>query len=336
MRVLSAIKAGCHPESLVMIVVCKVTQGLMDMAYIFSDKIRVGISACNAGAHVRYNRAGWDRLEWLGRERDAFIWTLVCPEINAGLGTPRQPMKLVNGTGDDLWLGKARMKNRSGKDLSAVIKQGSLWALDILKLADIDAFIYMDGSPSCGVYRTTLKKQSRGKPPGVFGSLLLKEDWFLIPALDLDSPVKWWDWRRRLHAFIWLKHADITSKKTLYDIWHQFKFLCQEVDRNEADAIGSKLANMPKNLTRAFIEQWRQSVLRLIRRPSTPAKIRSVLQKHFAFYCKHYAKKTCDLSPKDIKLGSHALVEQIWKMEKKVILEGIEFTGTPVIYRATR
>jgi uncharacterized protein YbbK (DUF523 family) len=61
------------------------------MPYILSEKIRVGVSACNAGARVRWNRAGWDRLKSLDRELSNFIWTPVCPETMAGLGTHRCP-----------------------------------------------------------------------------------------------------------------------------------------------------------------------------------------------------------------------------------------------------
>ena len=77
------------------------------MPLILQEKIRVGVSACNAGARVRWNRAGWDRLEPLGRERNGFLWSPVCPEVMAGLGVPRLPVRLVSGSGDDFWSGKA-------------------------------------------------------------------------------------------------------------------------------------------------------------------------------------------------------------------------------------
>lgn len=303
------------------------------MPYVLSRKLILGISACNAGAHVRWNRAGWDRIKLLEREKDAFIWVPVCPEVNSGFGVPRHTIKLSNGTGDDFWQQKARVKNRQGRDVSQEIAQGCQTSLDILERSNIDAFVYMDGSPSCGVYRTTLRNTSRGKPPGVFGSLLLKKDLFLIPALDLESPLKWWDWRRRLHAFIWLKDQEIKSKKQLYDIWHNFKFICQEVNRKESDEISHLLADMPKKIGSTFIETWKTKVLSLVRQPSTPAKIRSVAQKHFSYYAKHLAKdKKSEISAKDIKLSSRGFTKQLTELEKIAVLKNIIFAGTPVIY----
>jgi hypothetical protein len=135
------------------------------MPILIEERIRIGVSACNAGARVGWNRAGWDRIAAIRREMTGFIWTPVRPEVMSVFGVPRDPVRLSGGNGHDLWQGTARMKNRSG------------------------------------VYRTTLKNKRLGNPPGVFGSLLLQEDLFLIPAVDLESPIKWWDWRRRLHAF---------------------------------------------------------------------------------------------------------------------------------------
>ena len=91
-------------------------KGEEKMDYILSEKIKVGISACNIGAKVRWNHVGWDRVSLLERQQLDYTWTPVCPEVNSGLGVPRPPMKLVSGNGDDLWAGQARMKNKKGKD----------------------------------------------------------------------------------------------------------------------------------------------------------------------------------------------------------------------------
>ena len=115
--------------------------------------------------------------------------------------------------------------------------------MDILRRSEVDAFIYMDGSPTCGVYRTTLKSTKRGHPPGIFGSLLLDQGYFLIPAADLQSPLRWWDWRRRLLAFYWLKNLQITGKAGLYDTWARLKFLFQELDNPWATQMGRRLAD---------------------------------------------------------------------------------------------
>ena len=306
------------------------------MDYVIETKIKLGISACNFGAKFRYNRAGWDRVEGLGREKDEYSWTPVCPEVLAGLGVPRPPVKLSGGNGDDLWAGTAKMKNRLGRDVSASVMTASLASLDALHRAGVDGFLFMEGSPTCGVYRTTLKDKRLGKPPGVFGSLLLKEELFLIPAIDLDSPWKWWDHTRRMHAFVWLKRLEISSKKDVYEAWHALKFICQEIDRALADDIGRSLAALPAKIGPAHIDAWRSRSMDLLRRPSTLQRIQSVMAKHYAHYRKTFGLKALEVQAPSAMLGKAAFVAELVKMERKAADQGYLFTGRPVLYRPGR
>ncbi|MBF0386070.1 MAG: DUF523 domain-containing protein [Candidatus Omnitrophica bacterium] len=306
------------------------------MNYILTEKIRIGISACNFGAKFRYNRAGWDRVEALGRQKDDYIFTPVCPEVLAGLGVPRPPVKLSGGNGDDVWAGTAKIKNRLGRDVTEAVKAASLSSMEALHRAGVDAFLFMEGSPTCGVYRTTLKDKRLGKPPGVFGALLLKERIFLIPAVDLESPWKWWDHTRRLHAFIWLKNIAITSKKDIYEAWHVLKFICQEIDRPLSDNVGQSLASLPAKMGTLEIESWRTRVLQLLRRPSTLKRIQSVMFKHYAHYRKTFGLKETEAHAPSEFLGKAAFVEELMKLERKAAEQGYLFLGRPIAYKPAR
>jgi uncharacterized protein YbbK (DUF523 family) len=304
------------------------------MDYILTEKIKLGISACNFGAKVRYNHRGWDRLACLDRQKLDYTWTPICPEVNSGLGVPRPPMKLTSGNGHDFWEGKAKVKNRKGQNITEAVLKGVGNSLNILKQCDLEGYVFMEGSPTCGVYRTTLKNKRLGKPPGVWGSVLLKEDLFLIPAIDLESPWKWWDWSRRLHAFVWLRRQELANMNKLYDVWHNLKFICQEVDVAAAREIGQSLANTPKKkVTRAFIAAWKQDVLRLIRRPSQLNRIYATMLKHYAHYRKYFGLKPKDLSVPDIRAGKHKFIEELGKLERKALAEGYQFKGRPIAYQ---
>jgi len=306
------------------------------MEFILKEKIRIGISACTFGAKTRWNYRGWDYVSDLGRQGHDYTWVPVCPEVMAGLGVPRDPVRLVSGNGEDFWQGKAKVKNRKGMDVSFQLKEACQEALSIMERSKLDAFIFMEGSPTCGVYRTTLKERRLGKPPGVFGSLLLKEDLFLVPALDMQSPWKWWDWSRRLHAFVWLKHKEIKTKKDLYDVWHMLKFLCQEVDMPSARQLGADIADLPKSIDQTHIEEWRSKTLRFLRQPTTLKRIQGNLQKHY----KHY-RKVCGLKPKDLDVpgaetGKQKFVDELKRAERRMAESGYSFAGNPVLYRPNR
>src|SRR6202167_304690 len=66
---------------------------------------RVGVSSCLLGEEVRFN-GGHKRHRFLTDELDPYVdWVPYCPEIEIGLGTPREPIRLAVGD---------RLVNRSG------------------------------------------------------------------------------------------------------------------------------------------------------------------------------------------------------------------------------
>ncbi len=306
------------------------------MDFIIKEHINVGISACNFGARFRYDHAGWDRVGNLGREMSDYAWTPVCPEVLAGLGIPRATIRLTGGNGDDLWAGTGKVKDRSGHDVSVAVKAASLASLEALRRAKVDAFLYMEGSPTCGIQRTTLKNKNLGKPPGAFGSLLLKEKFFLISALDLDSPWKWWDHRRRLHAFVWTKRLKIFLKKDLYEAWHALKFICQEVDRAAADDIGRSLSSFSRKPVVTDTELWRERVMGLLRRPSTLQRIQSVMVKHVAHYRKVFGLKFIDVQAPSERTGKAAYINALSVLERKAAERGYLFADRPILYKPER
>jgi uncharacterized protein YbbK (DUF523 family) len=294
------------------------------------SKIKIGISACQFGANFRYDGKGNDITENLKREKNEFIWFPVCPEVASGLGVPRSPVSLRGGNGDDFWQGNAHIKNRDSEILDEKVKNGNLFCFNQLKEQNIDVFIFMEGSPSCGVYRTSLKGKRLGNPPGIFGSLLLKENIFLIPSVDLQSPIKWWDWRRRMYAFVWLKNQDIKTMQEIYDSWHIVKFLCQELNRKESDEIGQILAN--GNLSEDSITDIKNKMLLLLRKPSSIEKIKQSLWKNYSWLHK---KKKINIeevmSPTNIRNMSH-IAKELVKLEVISREENLLFGASP-IYR---
>lgn len=300
---------------------------------VITEKLPIGISLCAMGGPVRYNGKGIDVLTALGREKNDFTFFPVCPECQAGLGVTRDPVHLSGGNGEQVWTGEAEVKNRSGKLVTREMKQGCLECLEVLKRSGVNAFIYMDGSPSCGVYRTTLKSTKRGNPPGVFGSLLLDEGFFLIPSSDLQSPLKWWDWRRRLLAFHWFANHPLHSMQELYETWYVLKFLCQELDNTWAREMGRTLASLSKSDFAQFEPTFRAQVLDLLRRPSTTVKITNSLWKHYSHYRKKKGKKVEEINSPDFKRNVTTIAKELSKMERTALEDDFLFGASPVIYR---
>lgn len=302
-------------------------------AIIINDKISIGISACCMGCPVRYNGKGFDMLKFLGREKGDYRWCPVCPECTAGLGVPREAIHLSGGDGAMVWHGEAKVKNRLGLDVTENLKKSALIAMETLKSAGAIAYIYMDGSPTCGVYRTTLKKQKRGNPPGIFGNLLLENGFFLIPSTDLQSPLKWWDWRRRLLAFYWLKDLNLYTKDEIYETWYRLKFLCQEIDQAWARDMGRKLAALDNHNQASFIQAFKQEIMDTLRKPSTTRRITNSLWKNYSYYRKTKGKIIDGIYPPEINRNMSTIAKELLLMERSAVSDKILFGPSPVIYR---
>lgn len=305
----------------------------MEKPIIFTEKVSIGISACCFGCPVRYNGKGTDVLSFIGRERVDFKWCPVCPESAAGLGVPRNPIHLSGGDGNSIWSGEAQIKNRNGQKITEVMKEGAIASMDTLRRAGAIAYIYMEGSPSCGVYKTSLKKQKRGNPPGVFGALLLENGFFLIPAEDVQSPLKWWDWRRRLLAFAWLNEQNISTKNEAFEVWHNLKFLCQELDNAWAREVGKKLANITDESAKEYFQSLKKEILDLLRKPSTTAKIKNSLWKNYSHFRKSKGETIDGVNSPEFLRNITSIAKELTLVERKSVEEGFIFGTSPIIYR---
>ncbi len=62
------------------------------------DKIKIGISSCLLGNNVRWN-GGHQRDRYLTDTLGQYVeWVPVCPEVEVGLGIPRETLRLVGDT----------------------------------------------------------------------------------------------------------------------------------------------------------------------------------------------------------------------------------------------
>ena len=108
------------------------------------ERITLGISACLTGAPVRYD--GGDRLDpylintW-GRNVD---FLPLCPEAGAGLGVPREPMRLTDENGV-----KKAVGIESGLDRAGPIRAWSEKMAEELAGKDLHGLILKSKSPSC-------------------------------------------------------------------------------------------------------------------------------------------------------------------------------------------
>lgn len=166
---------------------------------------KVGLSACLFGEAVRYNgahkRADW-LVDTLGKVVD---FVPLCPEREMGLGVPRPAMRLrMKADG-------VRLETiNTAKDLTELAETTAARLVAALP-EDLDAFVLMPKSPTCGLERVKVYDVNEipsGLGQGFFAARLEKErpDLTLIEAGRLTDSEQREAFVMRLWAHFRFKH----------------------------------------------------------------------------------------------------------------------------------
>jgi uncharacterized protein YbbK (DUF523 family) len=133
-----------------------------------SDRPRLGVSACLLGEPVRYN-AGHKRDDWLVDVLGPLVeWVAVCPEVEAGFGTPRETMHLVRNDAGQV----ALVTTETARDVTATMRHFADRRIDDLARADLDGYVFKADSPSCGIERVAVVHGDSGER-GLFAAALI-------------------------------------------------------------------------------------------------------------------------------------------------------------------
>lgn len=114
---------------------------------------KILISACLAGDRTRYDGKKIELTnDFLRNLNQKGQLVKVCPEVLGGMKIPRDPAQIVNGNGQDVLNGKAKVIDCKGRDVTVFFVKGAEYALSIAKKYNIGIAILKDKSPSCGVH----------------------------------------------------------------------------------------------------------------------------------------------------------------------------------------
>ena len=143
--------------------------------------IRVGISACLLGQEVRFD-GGHKRDRYITDTLGKFFeWVPVCPEVEMGLGTPRETLRLVAEPKDP-----RLVFFKTGGDITHGMQTWAKMRGEALAALDLSGYILKSDSPSCGMERVRVYRSS-GIPSkdgvGIFARALMDR----FPLLPVEE-----------------------------------------------------------------------------------------------------------------------------------------------------
>ncbi|WP_346742699.1 DUF523 and DUF1722 domain-containing protein [Spongiactinospora sp. TRM90649] len=104
-------------------------------------------SSCLLGEPVRHN-GNHSRDRFLTDALTPFVdWVQICPEMEIGLGTPRESLRLERSPE-----GPRLMTRRSHRDLTSEMTALAAERIAGLNLTEVDGYVFKAKSPSCGIH----------------------------------------------------------------------------------------------------------------------------------------------------------------------------------------
>lgn len=146
------------------------------------EKIPIGVSSCLLGEQVRFD-GGHKRSPFItGTLANYVTFVPVCPELEAGMGVPREPVRLVGSLESHRMVG-----SRSGNDVTANMVSFSRRRVGELESSALCGYILKKDSPSCGMERVKIYADGGGMPSKQGVGLFAQELQRRYPLLPLEE-----------------------------------------------------------------------------------------------------------------------------------------------------
>jgi uncharacterized protein YbgA (DUF1722 family)/uncharacterized protein YbbK (DUF523 family) len=257
-----------------------------------ADKIRLGISTCLLGEQVRYDGGHkWDRFltDTLGKYVD---FVPVCPEVECGLGIPREAMRLVGDPADP-----RLVTVRSGVDHTERMLTWARARVAELESEDLCGFIFKSDSPSSGMERVKVYGPS-GMPGKTGVGLFARTFMEHFPLLPVEEEGRLHDPKLRenfIEAIFTLKRwrelpAASRDRGALVDFHTRHKLLLRSHSLELVRQLGKLVAQAADHPVDELRQAYQKLLLEALGKKSTIKKNTDVLY-HLMGYFKG------DLSP---------------------------------------
>jgi uncharacterized protein YbbK (DUF523 family)/uncharacterized protein YbgA (DUF1722 family) len=252
-------------------------------------RIRIGISSCLLGEEVRWD-GGHKRnrfiAETLGK---CFEWVPVCPELEVGMGIPREPVRLTGRVEAPKMVGA-----KSGEDWTSKMTEYSRNRIRRLEEMDLCGYLLKSDSPSCGMERV---KIHAGKGPplrqgtGLFARQLM-ERFPLLPVEEegrLQDPGRWESFIVRVFAYRRWKELETGGcrRRDLVTFHNAHKFLLLAHNPRLYQGLGRMVAQAPAHSRADLCRLYGETFMKALGKPASVKGHFNVLQHVGGFFANH-------------------------------------------------
>jgi len=250
------------------------------------EKIRLGISTCLLGENVRYD--GGHKLDrFLTETLGQYVeYVPVCPEVECGLGTPREALRLVGNPE-----APRLVTTHTKQDLTDRMTQWAQKRVDELEKEGLYGFIFKSDSPSSGMERVKIYSE-QGMPVkkgiGMFARVFMGH-FPLLPVEEegrLHDPVLRENFIERIFTLKrWRETlAQKESRGSLVDFHTRHKLLVLSHSTRHYQIMGKWVAQDKTIPLKDLYRQYQIFLMEALLFKTTPKKNSNVLQHMMGYF----------------------------------------------------
>lgn len=252
------------------------------------EKLRLGISSCLLGEKVRFDGSHKHDRFLTGTLGRYVEYVPVCPEVELGLPTPRETLRLV-GQPENQRL----VFSKSGEDITESMQAWARKRVAELEKEDLSGFVFKSKSPSSGMARVKLYDKN-GSPNtqgiGLFAKAFMEH----FPLLPVEEDGRLHDPKLR-ENFIeiiftlkrWRESVAGTRKRgALVDFHTRHKLLILSHSTEIYRQLGKLVASQRDQSFDEVCRQYMALLMKGLRLKTTVAKHVNVLQHVLGYFKK--------------------------------------------------
>lgn len=293
-------------------------------------KIRVGVSSCLLGQEVRFD-SGHKRDRFLTDVlADHFEFVSVCPEVEIGMGIPRESVRLVRSDEGIRMVGV-----KSATDHTDRMRQHARRRVAGLRSQGLCGYVLKKGSPSCGMERVRTYTGAGMPAPsdrGLFAAELVEA----LPQLPVEEegrlldPVLRENFIERVFAYARVGEF-FAGRWTLGQLvaFHSREKMLVAAHLPAAEKELGRIVAGAKHVERAeVVASYRDAFLAALSKPAQRRRHVNVLQHmlgHFRDVVDPAARRAVAAVVEEYRVGLVPLVVPITLIRHYVELHGIDY-----------
>lgn len=273
------------------------------------DKIIIGISACLTGEQVRFDKSH-KKSDFCVNQLGKFVeYQKFCPEVAVGLPVPRPTIRQIKR--EDM----IHVSRPDGSmDVTHEMNEYAFKAAS--KMANLSGFVFMKGSPSCGMERVKVYyEHGKGCEHDGVG-LFAKQVMALNPNLPCEENGRLNDIHLRenfvLRVFTYKKWQNLVasglSKHKLTTFHSQQKYLVMSHNVAAYKALGNLLGEKHDLPIEELAAQYISMLMQALKKPASRKNHTNTLQHLQGYFKKHLTKQNKQELSENIMAYNEGLV----------------------------